>query len=173
MIKYLIICFFMINGAFSSNSSKKEKLIIKSIEALSKSKKIKLHPAYRQKLAKTIHKASNQFLINPKIMISIMFIESHFKQFAVSSTKDYSIAQISLHQWNKNKSLKKTKHLLKSIKKDPFNAIYVMGEILSIKRKEGISDPEWYLRYHSNTKKYKDLYRKKFNKTYLLIKDIK
>lgn len=167
-MKYIIILIFC-HYSFAFNKIQK---IERSIYLLEKEQKMKLHPAYRKKLAYTINDVSKTFKVNYKIIVSILYIESHFKQFAVSSTKDYSIAQISLHQWVKNKKLKKTKHLLKDIKKDPFKSLYVMGEILSIKREESISDPEWYLHYHSKTKEFKTIYRIKFNKAYKKIKDV-
>lgn len=169
MLKYLIILMICLPSV--SYGSKVDK-IIRCINILQKNAGIQLHPLYKQKLAKTINNSSKQFFVNYKILLTILYIESNFKQFAVSSTKDYSIAQISLHQWINDEKLVKTKHYLKDIKTDPFKAIYVMGEILSIKRKEGISDTFWYLRYHSNTKKYKDLYKKKFSRTFKLIKDV-
>lgn len=93
-------------------------------------------------------------------MISILKVESDFKQRAVSNTGDYSVAQINFNIWAKNfRKLDRAPLHFERLKEDDAYAIFRMGEILSELQKDfSKSDKFWFARYHSNTPKFKNLY---------------
>jgi hypothetical protein len=124
-------------------------------------------------LAIHIKDSSDYFKVDPRLFVILMYVESGFDNNAVSETNDISIAQISMYHWKNNPRLKKTGKFINKIDKNEALAIYVMGEILSILQKDhSKDDPHWFLRYHSNTLKFKDKYFRKVKSAFLKIKGI-
>jgi hypothetical protein len=81
----------------------------------------------------------------------------------VSTTGDYSVAQINVSTWNREFTRMKMPLMKQEqVETDTYYAITKMAEILSIiKKRHEKSDPKWYARYHSNTGKYKNDYIQK------------
>ena len=116
-----------------------------------------------KRLAILISLAAKKYEIDPRIMISIMKIESLFDQKAYNPSGDHSIAQINYKIWKKEfKKLDRPELMFKRLKKDDAYAIFRMAEILSIEKQRYKGD-KWYLTYHSKTKKYRDRYEKRYN----------
>lgn len=127
---------------------------------------IKLPDNERKKFAVYIALACKKHNLDPRIMISILKVESDFRQKAVSHTGDYSVAQINYNIW-KNLFLKLDKAPLKfdRLKQDEAYAIYRMAEILAYyKELHEKKDKFWFARYHSSTPKFKNLYITKLKK---------
>lgn len=121
-------------------------------------------PEERQvRLARSIAAVSERYQIDPKIIVAIIDTESDFRHHMVSSTGDLSLAQINPRVWSKELVRLGRLPLAKDeLHKSEEYAIERMSEILSIiKERHAKKDPQWYSRYHSNTKKYRGLYQKK------------
>lgn len=116
-----------------------------------------------QFIAESIHNASTAYKIDPKIIIAIIDTESNFRKGMVSHTGDLSLVQINPMVWNKEFArLKMPLVDAKKLQEDEAYAINLMCEILTlIKVRHGDSDARWFARYHSKTKKYKNLYHTK------------
>lgn len=127
-------------------------------------------------LSRLIYSAGERFLIDYRIFILILFVESKFKQNAKSHTGDFSIAQINLSEWKKptnRKRLTQTGHYLDKAVIHESYAIEIMAEILHLNYQErGKYDEKWYATYHSKTKKYKQAYLKQLDLAYKKIQDI-
>lgn len=158
------------------------KTISKISDILNKEMKIKKERS--DKLASHIAYSAKKYDIDPRIMITIMKIESQFKQNAVnlqscSRTKekncgDYSIAQINLETWSKQFPKMGRKPLdIQRLKTDEKYAIFRMAEILSIiKSQHAKTDPLWFARYHSSTPKFKNRYLAAIRKEYDKVKKL-
>lgn len=133
-----------------------------------------LKPNMKKDLAKRVSVliglSSKKYNLDPRIMISIMKVESAFNQSATNPSGDFSIAQINYRVWEKEfKKLKRKNLDFTKLKKNDAYSIFRMAEILSIEKKR-YKGKKWYLTYHSRTKKYRDIYEKKFNKEFKKIK---
>lgn len=124
---------------------------------------IKLPDRERVRFATLITLSCKKYKIDPRIMVSILKVESDFKQKAVSNTGDYSVAQINFKVWAKNfRKLDKDPLHFQRLKEDDAYAIFRMGEILNdLQSNFSKKDKFWFARYHSNTPKYKNVYIKK------------
>lgn len=116
------------------------------------------------KLAKAIVKHSADHNMDFRILLSIIKVESDFKQNFVSATGDYSMAQINYNTWSKElKRTKKIKLDKEKLKKDIDYSISMMSEILKVLQSRHTQDPVWYARYHSSTPSLKLRYAAKVN----------
>lgn len=114
----------------------------------------------RKRLAVVITLASKEYNLDPRIILSILYVESRFKQQALSNTGDFSIAQINYKVWEKSfKKINKKSLNFKQLKEDETYAIYRMAEILNfLQSTYSKNDPYWFALYHSSTLKYKNRY---------------
>lgn len=114
-------------------------------------------------IAVSIHDSATNYKIDPKVIIAIIDTESNFRKGMVSHTGDLSLVQINPLVWNKEFArLKMPLVDAKRLQEDEAYAINLMCEILTlIKVRHGETDARWFARYHSKTKKYKDLYHTK------------
>ena len=111
-----------------------------------------------------VHTYAEKYQIDPFIMLALIKVESDFNQEAISETGDYSLAQINFKVWQKELSSKGIKLDYSKLKKNHTYALEKMAIILNIlKTRHAKKDNNWYGRYHSNTKKYKNKYLKKVN----------
>jgi hypothetical protein len=119
--------------------------------------------ANRIRIASSIGKIAQKHHIDPKLMIAIIGTESDFSNSKISSTGDLSMAQINTEIWNKEFSRLGLEKLNKSrLKKDEVYALNKMAEILTIlKNRHAKNDKYWFARYHSHTKKFKNVYQSK------------
>jgi soluble lytic murein transglycosylase-like protein len=116
------------------------------------------------KLAKAIVTQSAQHKVDFRILLGIIKVESDFKQDMVSSTGDYSMAQINYDTWSKElKRTRKIKLDKEKLKKDINYSISMMTEILKVLHSRHQQDPMWYARYHSSTPSLKLQYATKVN----------
>lgn len=114
------------------------------------------------KIAKSIIKHSNDKKIDFRILMSILKVESDFKQSKVSHTGDYSLAQINYATWSGELNrVKKIKLNKEKLKVDIDYSIRMMTEILQVLEKRHQKDPVWYARYHSGTPSLKLKYSNK------------
>lgn len=114
--------------------------------------------------AKGISRATQEFKVNPQIIIALIDTESDFNFSKISHTGDLSLAQVNVEVWNKEfKRMKATLiDIPKLVSSDQTYAISTMARILAtLKKRYAKTDRRWYARYHSNTKKYKWNYLKK------------
>ena len=127
---------------------------------------IKLPDRERKRFATLITLSCKKYNLNPKIMISIIKVESDFKQKAVSNTGDFSIAQINYKIWVKRfRQLDRSPLDFERLKEDDAYAIFRMGEILAeLKKHHEKTDQHWFARYHSNTPVFKNRYIKNLEK---------
>lgn len=118
-------------------------------------------------VARDVQAASEKSGIDYKIFLSIINTESHFSQSAVSSTGDYSLAQINFEKCRKERIRLGLSPLdLDRLKKDSTYAIEIMTDFLSyLKNRYAKTDRLWYARYHSKTMSKKLNYAKKLEKT--------
>lgn len=123
---------------------------------------IKLPDRERLRFATLITLSCKKYNLDPRIMVSILKVESDFKQKAVSHTGDYSVAQINFKVWAKNfRKLDKDPLHFQRLKEDDAYAIFRMGEILhDLQTNFSKKDEFWFARYHSNTPKFKNKYIK-------------
>lgn len=116
------------------------------------------------KIADAIIKHSQDKNIDYKIIMGIMKVESDFDQFKISTTKDYSLAQINYKIWAPElERVKKIKLDKNKLKTDIDYSVEMMCEILSIFKDRFEKDKMWYARYHSSTPGLKVKYGTKVN----------
>lgn len=158
----------------SLKSKKNHTIAQKAINRISHILKteMKLSEEKSNRLATKIAFAAKKYGIDPRIMISIIKVESNFKQEATNfesckRTKqikcgDYSLAQINYESWSVNFPKMGRKALdLQRLKTDESYALFRMAEILSIlKNQYEKTDKTWFARYHSSTDKHKKRYIK-------------
>lgn len=127
---------------------------------------IKIPDNERKRYAVLISLAAKKYDIDPRIMISILKVESDFRQHAVSHTGDYSVAQINFNIWSKNfNKMDRAPLKYEKLLEDEAYAIFRMAEILNILKKEhSKKDVHWFARYHSSTPKFKNLYISRLQK---------
>lgn len=116
-------------------------------------------------LAKIIYRNSVEFKLDPKILIAIIATESNFRNGMVSSTGDFSMAQINFNIWNKEfQRLGMPKLDMKLLRHNEHYGIYKLARILSIlKTRYQKADKHWYASYHSQTPSLKGIYKSKLN----------
>lgn len=133
-----------------------------------------LKESNRNRIAKSLYNTTKKYKVDPKIMIAIIGTESDFVNSKVSTTGDLSLAQINAEVWNKEfVRLGFNKLNSKLLKKDEAYALNKMAEILTIiKARHGKKDSKWFARYHSHTKKFKDIYSVKVEKRMRMIASI-
>lgn len=128
----------------------------------------------KNRIAASLYKTATTYKVNPKLMIAIIGTESDFVNEKISSTGDLSLAQINTEIWNKEferLGLKKLNPEL--LKKNEAYALNKMAQILNIlKARHQKSDSKWFARYHSQTKKYKNIYSKKVEKRLRMIASV-
>lgn len=125
-------------------------------------------------IASNILDAAQKYQVDPKIVLSIIDTESDFRQGMISHTGDVSLVQINPKIWNREFA-RMGMPLLSSqkLKKDEAYAIEKMCEILSIlKTRYSEADAKWFARYHSRTKKFKNIYSAKVESRLSLINQI-
>jgi hypothetical protein len=114
-------------------------------------------------ISKSVVSTCLKYQLDPKIFVAIIDTESDFRQGMVSYTGDLSLVQINPAIWNRE--FARMKHELIDAKKLQVSESYAidrMGEILSIlKTRYSSEDGKWFARYHSRTKKFKNLYHSK------------
>jgi hypothetical protein len=117
---------------------------------------------------------SVKYKIDPRIILSVLNVESAFNQSAVSETNDISIAQINLNVWTPAFFKEKTGKGLdvKRLKKDEAYAISRMCLILKYYKQKFPNDKFWYARYHSSTPKFKSAYISRLIKNVKKIKHL-
>jgi len=128
----------------------------------------------RNRIAYSLYMTSKKYNIDPKLMIAIIGTESDFRNEKISSTGDLSLAQINCEVWNKEFTrLGFDKLNSKRLKKDENYALSKMAEILNIlKLRHAKKDSQWFARYHSHTKKFKNEYSVKIEKRMRMIASI-
>lgn len=120
-----------------------------------------------------VHSYSKKYNLDPFLVLAIIKVESDFNQKAISSTGDYSIAQINYKVWEKELKRKGIKLNYYKLKTNYAYALEMMGYILkTLKDNYGKKDSKWYARYHSNTKKHKLAYYQRINKQLVKIRNI-
>ena len=128
----------------------------------------------KNRIAKSLYKTTRKYKVDPKLMIAIIGTESDLVNGKVSTTGDLSLAQINTEILNKEFVRLGLKELNPSLlKKDEAYALNKMAEILNIlKNRHGKKDSKWFARYHSHTKKFKNLYSLKVEKRMRMIASI-
>lgn len=128
----------------------------------------------RNRIAYSLYLTTKRYKIDPKLMIAIIATESDFDNTKISTTGDLSLAQINTEIWNKEfVRLGLDKLNSKRLKKDENYALSKMAEILNIlKSRHAKKDSQWFARYHSHTKKYKNLYSSKVERRMRMIASI-
>jgi len=116
-----------------------------------------------QYIAEHIYESATHYQIDPKVIIAIIDTESNFRKGMISHTGDLSLVQINPQVWNREFArLRMTLIDPELLQADEAYAINLMCEILSIiKNRHSETDARWFARYHSRTKKFKDLYHQK------------
>ncbi|MDO9182986.1 MAG: transglycosylase SLT domain-containing protein [Bacteriovorax sp.] len=146
------------------------KLLAKMINAIQP----ELNSKAKNRIAKSLYKTAKDYNVDPKLMIAIIGTESDFVNEKVSTTGDLSLAQINTQIWDKEfirLGLKKLNPKL--LKKNELYALGRMAVILNIlKSRHAKKDNQWFARYHSQTKKLKNLYSKKVEKRMRMIASI-
>lgn len=145
-------------------------LIAKMIGAIQPELKI----SNRNRIARSLYNTTKKNKLDPKLMIAIIGAESDFVNSKISTTGDLSLAQINTEIWNKEFSRLGLSRLnSKRLKKDEVYALSKMAEILNIiKARHGKKDRKWFARYHSSTKKFKDIYSLKIEKRMRMIASV-
>lgn len=133
-----------------------------------------LNETAKNRIAKSLYSTTRKYKIDPKLMVAIIGTESDFVNEKISTTGDLSLAQINTVIWNKEfVRLGLNKLNPKLLKKDEAYALNKMAEILNIlKVRHAKNDSKWFARYHSHTKKYKNLYSLKVEKRMRLIASV-
>lgn len=109
--------------------------------------------------AAIINKVAKKYNLPPEIMISIISVESSFRNNKVSKTGDIGLAQVNPSVWSKEFKRRKIPFHPEKLT-DPAYNIETMGKILSIIRNTP-NDPIWYALYHSGTEINKIFYAHK------------
>ena len=138
------------------------RLIAKMIHAIQP----ELKESAKNRIAKSLYSTTKKYKVDPKLMVAIIGTESDFVNEKVSTTGDISLAQINTAVWNKEfVRLGLDKLNPKLLKKNEAYALNKMAEILNIlKARHAKKDSKWFARYHSQTKKYKNIYSIKVEK---------
>lgn len=175
--RILVITFIissLISTAALPKSCDKNEVIRNHVNLISKMIKV-VQPVLalkdRHRIAYSLYLTTKKYKVDPKLMIAIIATESDFINTKVSTTGDLSLAQINAEIWNKEfERLGLSKLNSKRLKKDENYALSKMAEILNIlKSRHAKNDSKWFARYHSQTKKYKNIYTSKVEKRMRMI----
>lgn len=126
-------------------------------------------------IARSIKMNAEKYNIDPTLFLSIIKVESDFKQDATNASGDFSLAQINYSIWSKA-FVKLGKEPLdkKKLQTDLHYSIARMAEILShLSDLYSDKDPIWYARYHNWKRQYKLPYAKKINRQLATLSDLK
>ena len=172
----------------SNNYISAEKELHGAIEEAAKiiQTRLKVSAKVSQRVGTLVIFSSKQYNIDPRIMLSIIKVESEFKQSANNTESckfkretnkqrcgDHSIAQINYHIWKKRFLEKGRKPLdFHKLKTNDAYAIFRMAEILSILKQDFKNKDDWYAYYHSGTPSLKNAYRKKVDYEFKKIQEI-
>ncbi|MBP9682865.1 MAG: transglycosylase SLT domain-containing protein [Bacteriovorax sp.] len=173
----LIICsFFTSTMAMPKGISANEvtRNHVNTISKMIKALQPELNKTDRNRIAYSLYMTTKKYKIDPKLMIAIIGTESDFRNEKVSTTGDLSMAQINASVWNKEFTrIGRDSLNSKRLKKDEGYALSKMAEILIIlKERHSKKDDKWFARYHSQTKKFKNLYSAKVEKRLRIIASI-
>lgn len=162
---------FESDGLQISQIEVSKKAISDQIKELCERNKVVLPESYILEVSEYIKEQAENTGIDHRIFLAIIETESKFNQAAVSSTGDYSLAQINYKRWNEERiRLGKSPLDFAKLKADPKYSLEIMADILQIlKTRFSNRDPLWFARYHSSTKSKKEGYAKKLIKTIRLI----
>ena len=180
MKQTFVVFILMISTTAFSNQDDSELRIKKSfIKTVHKVEKAvlklnkKVTPKKATRIATLVAVEAKRHRQDPRLILSILNVESGFNQNAVSKTHDISIAQINPKKWTPSFFKEKTGADLdlKRLKKDEAYAISRMCFILDyLKANYGEKDRWWFARYHSATPKHKREYLRLLAANYKLLK---
>ena len=158
----------------SLSKSENDAIHIKVIAKMINMIQPELNESAKNRIAKSLYNTTQKYKVDPKLMIAIIGTESDFVNSKVSTTGDLSLAQINTEIWNKEfERLGLNKLNPKLLQKDEVYALSKMAEILNIlKVRHQKNDSRWFARYHSHTKKFKNLYSIKVEKRMRMIASI-
>lgn len=147
---------------------------VNTISKMIKALQPELDKTNRNRIAYSLYLTTKRYKIDPKLMIAIIGTESDFRNEMISTTGDLSMAQINAKVWNKEFTrIGRASLNPKRLKKDEGYALSKMAEILIIlKERHAKKDDKWFARYHSQTKKFKNLYSAKVEKRLRIIASI-
>ena len=154
----------ILDNVYSDQFSDFDKVLVPNkpvvIAKMMKTLKPSMNQSQKNDLSLKIHQVFSKYDIAPQIVLSIIDTESNFNQAAVSSTGDLSLAQVNVEVWNREfVRLNKEPIDTERLKNDEVYALETMAQILQIlKTNYAKTDRRWYARYHSKTKKYKEIY---------------
>jgi hypothetical protein len=176
LITAFILSQFITTSAFPLSFSKNDvglrqiRLIARMIRVVQPD----LTDTNRNRIASSLYSATKKYKIDPKLMIAIIGTESDFVNSKVSVSGDLSLAQINTEVWNKEFNRLGLDQLnRKKLVKDEAYALGKMAIILNIiKARHSKKDVRWFARYHSHTKKFKDLYSVKVEKRMRMIASV-
>lgn len=120
-------------------------------------KKIKTDDEIKH-LSSLILKHSIDWNIDHRIIAAILKQETGFDQGKTNHTGDLSMMQINYPIWSEEFERIGLKLDQNRLKNDVEYGFWVMGIVLSMKKKSNLDDPYWFARYHSNTPKRKQVY---------------
>ena len=159
----LIITTFILSTAAHPLSFSKNDIDTNHIRVIAKMIAMiqpELNVSAKNRIAKSLYITTTKYKVDPKLMIAIIGTESDFVNSKISTTGDLSLAQINTDIWDREfvrLGLKKLDPKL--LKKNEAYALGKMAEILNIlKVRHEKKDTHWFARYHSHTKKFKNLY---------------
>ncbi|MFZ4715578.1 MAG: transglycosylase SLT domain-containing protein [Bacteriovoracaceae bacterium] len=113
-------------------------------------------------ISEAIIETSLKYKLDPRVLVAIIDTESDFRQGMISYTGDLSLVQINPSIWNREFARMKRELIdTKKLQNNEAYAIDKMGEILHILKTRYTADGQWFARYHSRTKKFKNLYHSK------------
>jgi hypothetical protein len=128
--------------------------------------------AFLMEISQQIREVSEATGIDYKVFLSIIKTESSFKQDSVSSTGDFSLAQINFKKWDAEfRRLNLNPIDFAKLKTDHGYSIELMGQILKILKKRHKSDNYWFARYHSSTPHLKAAYASKLKRVISRLED--
>lgn len=121
-----------------------------------------------------VYTYAKKYDLDPYLILAIIKVESDFNPKAASHTGDYSIAQINYRVWKKELERQGIHLNFYKLKTNYAYALDTMAYILKhLKTNYEATDPKWYARYHSNTKKFKTVYFSRVNKQLNRIESLK
>lgn len=154
---------FLKNKKISSNIDSID--IFSQIKSLPNMSDSDENDAFLKEIADQIKNVSIATGIDYKIYLSIIKTESSFRQDVISSTGDFSLAQINYKKWDVEfKRLGLNPIDFEKLKTEHGYSIQIMGQILKILKKRHGTDSLWFARYHSSTPSLKKIYADKLNR---------
>lgn len=134
----------------------------------------KLSSSQASELGYKLQELHYKYELKPSLILALLVTESSLQPLSLSSTGDYSIAQINFKTWSQEFIRLGYEPLDKDLltSGNISYALDKMALILSILKDRHQSDPHWYANYHSETPKYKNKYLKKVKKHYKKIEQL-